>query len=68
MKVWKLKSCPRCGGDIFLDMDEEHRWYEMCLQCSYLNELKKIDNLAEHSTETKKKPALAGKLQPHKHP
>ena len=26
MAIWKLKSCPRCGGDIFLE--GEDKWYD----------------------------------------
>lgn len=39
MVAWKLKSCPRCGGDIFIARGVDG-WYEQCLQCSYLRELK----------------------------
>ncbi len=35
--MWKLKSCPRCAGDVFVDADE-YGWYEQCLQCSYRSE------------------------------
>jgi ribosomal protein S27AE len=35
MPKWKAKSCPRCGGDIFLDIDE-HSWIDHCLQCGYV--------------------------------
>jgi ribosomal protein S27AE len=38
-EMWKFRSCPRCGGDIFLD-SEEHTWFEHCLQCGYARELK----------------------------
>ncbi len=34
MTTWKLKSCPRCGGDLYLDKGTEG-WEEKCLQCSY---------------------------------
>jgi len=27
---WKLKNCPKCGGDQYLDYDEY-----ACLQCGY---------------------------------
>jgi ribosomal protein S27AE len=40
MVIWKLKSCPRCGGDIFLE--GEDKWYEDCLQCGYAHELKSL--------------------------
>jgi hypothetical protein len=36
MTVWKLKSCPRCRGDIYLERDSDS-YYEHCLQCGYLN-------------------------------
>jgi hypothetical protein len=32
---WKAKSCPKCGGDIFLDIDEQS-WFDHCLQCGYV--------------------------------
>ena len=37
----RLKSCPRCRGDIVIDRDQ-HGWYEQCLQCGYQRDLKKI--------------------------
>ena len=42
MGIWKLKSCPKCGGDMFLDTDIDKSWYEQCLQCSYRHELQSI--------------------------
>ncbi len=56
MGMWKFKSCPRCGGDIFIDRDLDW-WYEQCLQCSYRYELKSL-------AEFKKQPALAGRTWP----
>ena len=56
MAVWKLKSCPRCGGDLFLDRDEG-KWYEQCLQCSYLRELKDAAEFRTQSVEREKEPA-----------
>ena len=41
MLHWKLKSCSRCGGDLFIDHDIDG-WFEQCLQCSYRGELKEI--------------------------
>jgi ribosomal protein S27AE len=34
MAVWKLKSCPRCGGDLFIQREVDG-WYEECLLCGY---------------------------------
>jgi len=38
-----LKSCPRCGGDLFIDRDADG-WFEQCLQCSYRRELVELKN------------------------
>jgi hypothetical protein len=38
---WRLKTCPRCHGDIYLDRDH-NGWFEKCLQCSYSRELTDI--------------------------
>lgn len=35
---YKLKSCPRCNGDLMIDKDE-YGWYETCLMCGYLHDL-----------------------------
>jgi hypothetical protein len=34
MAVWKLKSCPRCTGDLFIQRETDG-WYEECLLCGY---------------------------------
>lgn len=47
MVMWKLKTCPRCQGDLFLDKDLDG-WYQQCLQCGYRRPLKPI---AEPSRE-----------------
>ncbi len=59
MAFWKFKSCPRCGGDVFLDQDMES-WYEQCLQCSYSHELKSIANFKEQPAEKRKETSVAG--------
>lgn len=41
MLNWKLKNCPRCGGDLFIDRDIDG-WFEQCLQCSQRRELKEF--------------------------
>ncbi len=51
MTMWKLKSCPRCKGDIFINKDLDG-WYLQCLQCSYRRELK---SLAEFEAELAQK-------------
>lgn len=44
--TWKLKSCPKCGGDIFVDLDEQG-WFEKCLQCSLTRYLKEVSNASK---------------------
>jgi len=39
--MWKLKVCPRCRGDVFIDRGLD-TWYEQCLQCGYQRELRDI--------------------------
>ena len=39
--MWRLKSCPRCKGDMLVDRDHGD-WYECCLQCGYRHELTEI--------------------------
>jgi hypothetical protein len=33
------RYCPKCGGKILIEKDY-HGWYEECLQCSYMRDLK----------------------------
>lgn len=35
MVMWKTRSCPKCGGDLFIDIDE-NVFFDHCLQCSYM--------------------------------
>ena len=46
MVMWKLKNCPRCGGDLFIDRDID-TWYVQCLQCSHRRELESLDELEQ---------------------
>ena len=44
--MWKLKGCPRCGGDVFVDCDPYGRC-EHCLQCGYHSDLQSIVEVRE---------------------
>lgn len=57
--TWRLKKCPRCSGDTFMEKDE-HGWYEQCLQCGYYGDLKEIEVKPELSA-TEKKPTRTGR-------
>ena len=37
----KLKGCPRCKGDVRIDRDE-YGWYEECIQCGHVCDLKSV--------------------------
>jgi hypothetical protein len=39
MGKWKIRGCPRCSGSLIIDKDEDG-WYELCINCSYRNDLK----------------------------
>jgi hypothetical protein len=41
MTRWRLKACPRCGGDTYIDNDSDG-WYEQCLQCAHRLELREL--------------------------
>jgi ribosomal protein S27AE len=60
-EMWRFKGCPKCGGDVFIDYDL-NGWYEECLQCGYLRDLKTILQVREekHEKAEKKELALAG--------
>jgi DNA-directed RNA polymerase subunit M/transcription elongation factor TFIIS len=46
MAVWKLKSCPRCNGDLFIQCETDG-CYEECLLCGYE---KDVSNLVTVNT------------------
>jgi DNA-directed RNA polymerase subunit M/transcription elongation factor TFIIS len=33
-----LKSCPRCNGDLFIQLEIDG-WYEECLACGYRKDI-----------------------------
>ena len=41
--MFKLKSCPKCNGDVLIDRDH-YGWYEECLQCGFTLDLRVIYN------------------------
>lgn len=41
MLRWRLKACPRCQGDVYIDKDADG-WFEQCLQCSCRREFREI--------------------------
>jgi len=47
MAILKLKTCPRCkSGDVVFDRDY-HGWYEYCIQCGYMRDLKSMLELGQ---------------------
>ena len=37
-KMMRLKSCPKCKGDVMIDRDH-YGWYEQCIQCGHISDL-----------------------------
>ncbi len=36
--MWKIKACPKCKGDLFVDYDEDGM-FNHCLQCGYIGSI-----------------------------
>ena len=54
----RLKSCPRCKGNIRFDRDQ-YGWYEECIQCGYLRDLESIVLAREPNPKKEKEPCRA---------
>jgi hypothetical protein len=50
----RLKSCPRCRGDLALELDH-WGWYEQCIQCGYLHDLPDADGAKQQPVQRRKK-------------
>ena len=50
MPKWRLKACPRCGGDTYIDSDIDG-WYEQCLMCAHRQELKELKKIKERQVQ-----------------
>jgi len=55
--MWKLKGCPKCGGDVFLEKDPSG-WYERCLQCGYNRDMVVVFEAKQQPAGKKKEPVL----------
>lgn len=48
MGILKLKGCPRCeDGALVLDRDY-YGWYEYCIQCGYMHDVKSMVDFGKH--------------------
>jgi len=47
--MWRLKGCPRCGGDMCIERSRDG-WEEHCLQCSSIREYERIPALEREAT------------------
>lgn len=66
MVTWKFKACPRCKGDIFIDQETDG-WYEHCLLCGYVREIKTVtltsngkSGVGKKESRRDKQPVLSG--------
>lgn len=55
-----IKRCPKCRGNVYLDEDQ-HGWFEHCLQCGYTSDLQGVLDLKER--EALKKGQLVSENQ-----
>jgi hypothetical protein len=53
--MWRLKGCPKCHGDVFLEKDITG-WYERCLQCGYNRDMITLVEIKEQVSSRKKDP------------
>ncbi len=56
MAMWKLKGCPRCGGDLLIEKDLFYGWYEKCIQCSFNRDLPELAQFEEQSDLSRETP------------
>ena len=65
MVTWKIKNCPRCGGDIYIDA-ELNGFYEQCLQCGYEHHLPTRSNRTSTAEIRRRRdyPSYLGKVTP----
>jgi len=57
--MWKLKGCPKCEGDLFLEKDHAG-WYEKCLQCGYNRDMQVMVEVKEQAPAPKNGAPLRG--------
>jgi DNA-directed RNA polymerase subunit M/transcription elongation factor TFIIS len=53
------RRCPKCGGKILIDKDY-HGWYEQCLQCAYIRDLKVLYQHKNAAAAPEKRRETAG--------
>ena len=56
MAMWKLKGCPRCGGDLLIEKELLYGWYEKCIQCSFSRDFPELAQFKEQSDLSREKP------------
>ena len=56
MTTWKLKNCPRCSGDMFVERDVDG-WIERCLLCGYSRDVSAAKRVVSTDSRAKKQPA-----------
>ena len=61
MAKWKLRSCPRCDGDMFTDTDLYGR-FEQCLQCGYTRYLMKTVQASQQACNEKEEGEMVATL------
>lgn len=47
---WRLKGCPRCKGDVVVELDQWGR-YEKCIQCGYMLDLQNVVEIKQQAAQ-----------------
>jgi len=47
-RMIRMKSCPKCNGDVLIDRDQ-YGWYEQCIQCGLMRDLKPVTPLPDQA-------------------
>ncbi len=60
MAQWKLRGCPRCSGDVYVEKDNDET-NERCLQCGYVKQIGRgfARKIERQPVEEKKKVAVS---------
>ncbi len=62
MTMWRLRNCPKCGGDMFIDKDM-YGWYEKCLQCAYQHDLRELSEFKKPAAQKAKVPVRVNRAR-----
>jgi hypothetical protein len=60
----KVKSCPRCNGDVVRGNDQ-YGWFEECLQCGHIYDVDTFKNSRRHIDDERRNRKRVHTLRKH---